>query len=85
MRHLCWAFMALSMRPNPTVFQKILALNDLYFRSDDWYFPMGEIQLLGKTDGEIIKGELPRWAGWTPTMALDVMARHSVGRSARTQ
>jgi choline dehydrogenase-like flavoprotein len=78
MRHLCSAFMAVSIRPNPTVFQKTLALNDFYFRSDDWDYPLGEIQLLGKTDGEILKGEVPRWAGWTPTMALDVMARHSV-------
>jgi choline dehydrogenase-like flavoprotein len=78
MRHLCSAFMAISMRPNPTVFQKTLALNDFYFRSDDWDYPLGEIQLLGKTDGEILKGEVPDWAGWTPTMALDVAARHSV-------
>ena len=70
-----WPF---RMRPNPTVFQKTLALNDFYFRSDDWDYPLGEIQLLGKTDGEILKGEVPNWAGWTPTMALDDMARHSV-------
>jgi choline dehydrogenase-like flavoprotein len=78
MRHNCSAFMAISMRPNPTVFQKTLALNDFYFRSDDWDYPLGEIQLLGKTDGEILKGEVPDWAGWTPIMALDEMARHSV-------
>jgi choline dehydrogenase-like flavoprotein len=78
MRHNCSAFMALSVSPNPTVFQKTLALNDFYFRSEDWEYPLGEIQMLGKTDGEIIKGELPFWAGWTPTMALDIMAHHSV-------
>jgi choline dehydrogenase-like flavoprotein len=78
MRHNCSAFMALSVTPNPTVFQKTLALNDFYFRSDDFPYPLGEIQMLGKTDGEIIKGELPFWASWAPEMALDVMAEHSV-------
>jgi choline dehydrogenase-like flavoprotein len=78
MRHNCSGFMAISLTPNPTVFQKTLALNDFYFRSDDWNYPLGEIQLLGKTDGDIIRGELSRWESWTPTMALDVMARHSV-------
>ncbi len=62
MRHNCSAFMAISVSPNPTVFQKTLALNDFYFRSDDWPYPLGEIQMLGKTDGEIIKGELSFWA-----------------------
>jgi choline dehydrogenase-like flavoprotein len=78
MRHNCSAFMAISVRPNPTVFQKTLGLNDFYFRSDDWEYPLGEIQLLGKTDGEILKGEVPFWASWTPTMALDMMAHHSI-------
>jgi choline dehydrogenase-like flavoprotein len=80
MRHNCSAFMAVSVEPNPTVFQKTLALNDFYFRSgsDDWPYPLGQIQMLGKTDGEIIKGELPFWAGWAPEFALDFMAEHSV-------
>ena len=78
MRHNCSGFMAISLTANPTVFQKTLALNDFYFRSDDWDYPLGEIQLLGKTDGDIIRGELSRWESWTPTMALDVMARHSL-------
>ena len=78
MHHNCSAFMAISVTPNPTVFQKTLALNDFYFRSDDFPYPLGEIQMFGKTDGEIIKGELPFWAKWAPEMALDVMAEHSV-------
>ena len=78
MRHNCSAFMGLSIRPNPTVFQKTLALNDFYFRSDDWEYPLGEIQLLGKTDGEIIKSELSGLESLVPTMALGVMAQHSI-------
>ena len=78
MRHNCSAFMAISKNPNPTVFQKTLALNDFYFRSDDWEYPLGEIQMLGKSDGEMIKGEAPGWAVWKPEFALDYMAEHSI-------
>ncbi|HUY31153.1 MAG TPA: GMC family oxidoreductase [Pirellulales bacterium] len=80
MRHNCSAFMAISVSPNPTVFQKTLALNDFYFNSgsDDWPYPLGEIQLLGKTDGEILNGELSGWEGWTPIMAMDALAHHSL-------
>jgi choline dehydrogenase-like flavoprotein len=63
MRHNCSAFMAISKDPNPTVFQKTLALNDFYFRSDDWEYPLGEIQMLGKSDGEMLKGEAPGLGG----------------------
>jgi choline dehydrogenase-like flavoprotein len=78
MRHNNSAFMALSKQPNPTVFQKTLGLNDFYFRSDDWEYPLGGIQMLGKTDGEMLKGEAPGWAIWKPGFALDYMAEHSI-------
>jgi choline dehydrogenase-like flavoprotein len=78
MRHNCSAFMAISKHPNPTVFQKTLGLNDFYFRSDDWKYPLGCIQMLGKSDGEMLKGEAPDWAVWKPEFALDYMAEHSI-------
>jgi len=69
------AFMALSKNPNPTVFQKTLALNDFYFSNAQWEYPMGHIQMLGKTDGEIIKGNAPAWA---PKFILDQIAHHAI-------
>ncbi|MGH9358141.1 MAG: GMC oxidoreductase [Terriglobia bacterium] len=78
MRHNCSAFMAISKQPNPTVFQKTLGLNDFYFPSRDWEYPMGQIQMLGKSDGEMLKGEAPDWAIWKPEFALDFMAKHSI-------
>jgi choline dehydrogenase-like flavoprotein len=78
MRHNCSAFMAISKNPNPTVFQKTLALNDFYFRAPDWEYPLGEIQMLGKSDGEMINAEAPGWAIWKPEFALDYMAEHSI-------
>jgi choline dehydrogenase-like flavoprotein len=78
MRHINSAFMALSLSPNPTRFQKTLGLNDYYHRSDDWEYPLGHIQMLGKSDGEMIKGESPKWAGWLPSMPFEKMAEHSL-------
>lgn len=78
MRHNNSAFMAISKSPNSTVFQKTLGLNDFYFRSDDWEFPLGCIQMLGKTDGEMLKGEAPDWAVWKPEFAMDYVAEHSI-------
>ncbi len=78
MRHNNSVLMAISRSPNPTVFQKTLAVNDFYFRSEEWEYPLGHIQMLGKTDGEILKGEAPNWAIWRPEFALDFMAEHSI-------
>lgn len=78
MRHNNTAFMALSHEPNPTVFQKTLGLNDFYLSADDFDYPLGHIQMLGKSDEEMIRGEAPRWAIWKPHMGLDQMARHAI-------
>lgn len=69
------AFMAISKAPNPTVFQKTLALNDFYFANAEWEYPMGHIQMLGKTDGEIIKGNAPKFV---PKFILDAIAHHAI-------
>lgn len=78
MRHNCSAFMAVSKTPNPTVFQKTLGLSDFYFGSEDWKFPMGQIQTLAKSDGEMVRGEAPKWAIVKPEFALDYLAEHSI-------
>jgi choline dehydrogenase-like flavoprotein len=69
------AFMAVSKSPNPTVFQKTLALNEFYFAGREWDFPMGHIQMLGKTDGDIIKGNAP---AFVPKFVLDGVASHAI-------
>ncbi len=78
MRHNNSAFMAISRRPNPTRFQKTLAINDYYFRSDDWDYPLGHIQMLGKSHGETIRGEAFGWAPWLPDWPFNLMAHHAV-------
>lgn len=75
MGHINSVLMALSKCPNPTVFQKSLAVNDFYFGADGWDYPMGHISFVGKLDGETLKAGAPAIApGWT----LDLMARHSL-------
>ncbi len=79
MRHNNLALMAVSKDPNPTRFQKTLALNDWYLGADDWEYPLGGIQLLGKSDAEQIRAEAPRWAGFAaPEMPFEVLAHHAV-------
>ncbi len=63
MRHNNLALMAVSHEPNPTRFQKTLAMNDWYLGADDWDYPLGGIQMLGKSDEEQIHAQAPRWAG----------------------
>jgi choline dehydrogenase-like flavoprotein len=79
MRHNNAVLMAISRTPNPTKFQKTLGLNDFYFGSDDWDFPLGHIQMVGKSDGVQIEGEgLPSFLQWFPEMPFDWLAKHSL-------
>ena len=57
MRHNMSVVMALLKEPNPTVFQKTLAVSDFYFGADDWEYPLGLIQMCATSHGEQIRGE----------------------------
>jgi choline dehydrogenase-like flavoprotein len=78
MRHNNVALMALSKDPNPTLFQKTLALNDFYGPSADWDYPMGNIQMLGKSDDWQVKGEAPKMLRWGPDATYRIAASHSL-------
>jgi choline dehydrogenase-like flavoprotein len=75
MGHVNSVLMAISKCPNPTVFQKTLALNDFYFGSDDWKYPMGHISFVGKLDAVTLSAGAPKIA---PEWTLDLMAKHSL-------
>lgn len=75
MGHVNSVLMAVSKCPNPTVFQKTLSVNDFYFGSQDFSFPMGHISFVGKLDGETLKAGAPALA---PGFALDIMGNHSL-------
>jgi choline dehydrogenase-like flavoprotein len=75
MGHVNSVMMALSKCPNPTTFQKTLAVNDFYFGSKEWEHPMGHISFVGKLDGDTLKAGAPFFApGWS----LEMMAKHSL-------
>ncbi len=75
MGHLNSVLLAISREPNPSVFQKTLALNDFYFRSDDFDFPLGHISFVGKMDADTLSAGAPKIV---PGMTLELMARHSL-------
>jgi len=75
MKHLSAAMLGISTRENPTKFQKTLAVNDYYYGTVDFPFPMGHIQLLGKSDKDQISPDAPFF---TPGKALHEMATHSI-------
>src|SRR4029078_13682940 len=75
MGHVNSVLMAVSKCPNPTIFQKTLSVNDFYFGSPEFPFPMGHISFVGKLDGATLSAGAPAIA---PGFTLDLMARHSL-------
>lgn len=78
MFHNSQAVLALSLEPNFTMFQKTLAINDFYFGMEGFHFPMGNIQMIGKSQGAMFKGEKPIETMLAPMGLLDDIARHAV-------
>ena len=78
MRHNNVALIAFSKERNDTVFQKTLSLNDFYGPSDRWEYPMGNIQMLGKSDDWQVKGQAPAALGWGPAAAYGLVADRSL-------
>jgi choline dehydrogenase-like flavoprotein len=78
MFHNSKAIVALGKEPNDTVFQKTLALNDLYFAGEGRQWPLGNVQMLGKSNAMAMKGEEPRLTKLAPRWSLAEVARHAV-------
>jgi choline dehydrogenase-like flavoprotein len=53
------SLIAISMVPNPTVFEKTLGVNDYYFGDGDWEYPLGSMQMLGKSDAFTMSLDAP--------------------------
>jgi len=78
MFHNSSAVLALSKEPNPTVFQKTLGLNDFYFGTVGFGFPLGNIQMVGKSQAPMFRGEKPVQTKLAPTWSLTDIAKHAV-------
>lgn len=69
------ALIALTLEPNPTHFQKTMAINDFYYGAPDSDLPLGHIQMLGKADANMFKADAPVFA---PNFILKPVAHHSL-------
>jgi choline dehydrogenase-like flavoprotein len=78
MFHASQAVLALSKDENPTIFQKTLGLNDFYFDGPDADYPLGNIQMIGKSQATMFRGEKPRETRLAPSWTLERMALHAV-------
>ncbi len=78
MFHNSQAVLALSKDENPTVFQKTLGLNDFYFHGPDVDYPLGNIQMVGKSSAPMYRGEKPVETKLAPEFSLEQVARHAI-------
>ncbi len=78
MFHNCKAVVSLSKERNDTVFQKTLGINDFYFAGDGRDWPLGNIQMVGKSNASAMKGEEPKLTLLAPRWSLDEVAKHAV-------
>jgi choline dehydrogenase-like flavoprotein len=80
MFHNSQAVLALSREENPTIFQKTLGLNDFYFDGgpDGEEYPLGNIQMVGKSQEAMFRGEKPRETKLSPRWTLERVARHAI-------
>jgi choline dehydrogenase-like flavoprotein len=63
---------------NDTVYQKTLCVNDFYLPGDDRQWPLGNIQMLGKSSADAMKGEEPHLTKLVPHWSLGEAAAHAV-------
>jgi choline dehydrogenase-like flavoprotein len=78
MFHASRAVLALSKDENPTVFQKTLGLNDFYFAGPGTDYPLGNIQMVGKSQAPMFRGERPAETRLAPEWTLEKVAKHAV-------
>jgi choline dehydrogenase-like flavoprotein len=78
MFHNSKAVIALGKERNDTVFQKTLGLNDFYLAGPGREWPLGNIQLLGKSNPMAMKGEEPELTRLAPRWSLAEVAGHAV-------
>ncbi len=78
MFHNCLAVVALSKEKNDTVFQKTLGINDFYLPTKDYDYPAGNIQMIGKSNAEAMRGEKPTLTKLSPEWTLSDVAGHGV-------
>jgi choline dehydrogenase-like flavoprotein len=78
MFHNSQAVLALSHDENPTIFQKTLGVNDFYLAGNGHDYPLGNIQMVGKSQEPMFRGEKPGETKLAPHWSLERIAKHAV-------
>lgn len=78
MFHNSKAVIALSKEPNETLYQKTLGLNDFYLGDDGDKWPLGNIQMVGKSQPAMYRSERPRMTMLAPGFGLKDFSLHAV-------
>jgi choline dehydrogenase-like flavoprotein len=75
MNHNASAVIGVSPRfKNSAIYQKTFAFNDFYLSDGKGGPPLGNVQLLGRVSGRILKGSLPHFPEWM----LDLVTGHAI-------
>ncbi|HEX5221394.1 MAG TPA: GMC family oxidoreductase, partial [Verrucomicrobiae bacterium] len=75
MKHVLGSLVAVTtLKPNPSKFQKTMAINDFYWGEPGYEFPLGNIQLMGKTVIEGLRGYEAKYAPLT----IEEVAQNSI-------
>ena len=75
MKHVLGSLVGVStLKANPSRFQKTMAINDFYWGEAGYEFPMGNIQLMGKTVIEGLRGYEDKYAPLT----IEEVAKNSI-------
>lgn len=72
------AILAISRKPNPSKFTKTIGINDWYWGDEDFDYPLGHVQTLGKSLPAQLQGDAPSILIPGVGLTLDYIARHAV-------
>jgi choline dehydrogenase-like flavoprotein len=79
MFHDSAAVLALSREENATTYQKTLGLNDFYLGDGNGFdYPLGNVQMVGKSQAPMFRGEKPVETRLAPQWTLERIARHAI-------
>jgi len=89
MKHLTTAMVALNTVPNPSVYQKTIAISDFYWGEEGFPYPMGFVQNTGNVLRDMIPAEAPKllapFAKLVPGSELERVANLSTGWWLQTE
>ncbi|MCP9174593.1 GMC oxidoreductase [Acinetobacter baumannii] len=75
MNHNCSAIIGFNHKyTNDAIYSKTFGINDFYLNDGAKGLPLGNIQLLGKVSGKILKANMPL----IPSVALNYFSKHSI-------